>query len=132
MPVTDPIANYLVCIKNAITVKKEKQRIPASQMKLEITKILKEEGYIENFKYEEDGKQGFIVITLKYGPNNERLIREIKRISKPSKRVYCKYSKIPKIKRGLGICIISTSKGVITGEQARRLKIGGELLCYIW
>jgi small subunit ribosomal protein S8 len=132
MPITDPIANYLVSIKNAIMANKDKVVIPASQMKLEITKILKDEGYIENFKYEEDGKQGKIIIDLKYGPANERVIHELKRISKPGRRVYCKYSKIPIIKRGLGICILSTSKGIVTGEQARRLKIGGELICYVW
>lgn len=132
MPVTDPIANYLVSIKNAAMANKDKVKILASQMKLEITKILKEEGFIENFKYEDDGKQGQITITLKCGPAKERVIHELRRISKPSRRVYCKYSKIPIIKRGLGICILSTSKGIITGEQAKRLKIGGELICYVW
>lgn len=132
MPVTDPIANYLVSIKNAAMANKDKVKILASQMKLEITKILKEEGFIENFKYEDDGKQGQIIITLKCGPAKERVIHELRRISKPSRRVYCKYSKIPIIKRGLGICILSTSKGIITGEQAKRLKIGGELICYVW
>lgn len=132
MPITDPIANYLVSIKNAVMANKDKVKIPASQMKLEITKILKEEGFIENFKYEDDGKQGQIIITLKYGPANEGVIHELRRISKVSRRVYRKYNKIPIIKRGLGICIISTSKGIITGEQARRLKIGGELICYVW
>ncbi len=132
MPVNDPIGNYLVSIKNAIMANKDKVKVPASQMKLEITKILKDEGYIDNFKYEEDGKQGQIIITLKYGAENEKVIHELRRISKPSRRVYCKSSKIPIVKRGLGICIISTSKGIVTGEQAKRLRVGGELICYVW
>ncbi len=132
MPVNDPIGNYLVSIKNAIMANKDKVKVPASQMKLEITKILKDEGYIDNFKYEEDGKQGQIIITLKYGAENEKIIHELRRISKPSRRVYCKSSKIPIVKRGLGICIISTSKGIVTGEQAKRLRVGGELICYVW
>jgi len=132
MPITDPIADYLVRIKNAVKAYKDVVIIPSSQMKLEITKILKEEGFIENFKYEEDGKQGLIKIYLKYGPNREQVLRGIKRISKPGRRVYCKNSKIPKVQRGLGICILSTSKGILTDNQARRLKVGGEILCYIW
>lgn len=132
MTVTDPIADYLVMVKNAVKAYKEDVRIPASQIKLEITKILKEEGYIDNFKYEEDDKQGIIRVILKYASGKENVIKGIKRISKPSKRVYCKHSKIPMVRRGLGVCIISTSKGILTGAQAKRLKIGGEVICYIW
>lgn len=132
MPITDPIADYLVRIKNAVKVYKDVIIIPSSQMKLEITKILKEEGFIENFKYEEDGKQGLIKIYLRYGSTKEQVIRGIKRISKPGRRVYCKSSNIPKVQKGLGICILSTSKGILTDSQARRLKVGGEILCYIW
>lgn len=132
MTVTDPIADYLVMVKNAVKAYKEEVRIPASQIKLEITKILKEEGFVDNFKYEEDDKQGVIRVMLKYGPNKEKVIKGIKRISKCSKRVYCKHTKIPMVQRGLGVCIISTSKGILTGAQAKRLKMGGEVICYIW
>jgi len=132
MTVTDPIADYLVMVKNAVKAFKEEVKIPASQIKLEITKILKEEGFVDNFKYEEDNKQGFIRILLKYGPKKEMVIKGIKRVSKPSKRVYCNHAKIPVVLRGLGICVISTSKGILTGAQAKRLKIGGEVICYIW
>jgi small subunit ribosomal protein S8 len=132
MSITDPIADYLTIIRNAVRANHEEVKMPASQAKLEITKILKEEGYIDNFKYEEDNKQGIIRIMLKYSVHKESVIKGIKRISKPSRRLYCTCARIPMVQKGLGICVISTSKGLLTGAQAKRLKIGGEVLCYIW
>lgn len=132
MVMTDPIADFLTRIRNANMVYHEKVEVPASKMKLAIAKIMKEEGFIRDVEYIEDGKQGILRIYLKYGPNKEKVITGLKRISKPGLRVYCKKDEIPKVLGGLGIAIISTSKGIMTDKQARKEGLGGEVICYIW
>ena len=132
MLVTDPIADMLTRIRNANTMRYKNVEVPASKMKLEIAKILKEEGFIEDFKSEKGDKENMLVLTLKYGPNKERVITGLKRISKPGLRVYAKNDEIPKVLNGLGIAIISTSKGIMTDKEARKENIGGEVLAYIW
>src|SRR5690606_23472417 len=130
--ITDPIADMLTRIRNANTVRHETVELPASKVKKEIAEILKEEGFIRDAEYIEDNKQGIIRIFLKYGSNNERVITGLKRISKPGLRVYAKSSELPKVLGGLGIAIISTSKGVMTDKEARQAKSGGEVICYVW
>lgn len=132
MVMTDPIADMLTRIRNANAVRHESVEIPASKIKRQIAEILKREGYIRDAEYIDDGKQGVIRIFLKYGPNNERVITGLKRISKPGLRVYAKSTEIPRVLRGLGIAILSTSKGVMTDKEARKAKVGGEVLAYIW
>lgn len=132
MVMTDPIADFLTRIRNANMVRHESLEVPASKTKLEIANILKAEGFIKNFDYTSDDKQGVIRVLLKYGPNNERVITGLKRISKPGLRVYAKTGDIPKVLNGLGIAIVSTSEGVITDKEARAKNIGGEVLAYIW
>jgi len=131
MSVTDPIADMLTMIRNAVRTKKEAIDVPASNLKREIVKILKEERYIKNYKIIRDNKQNIIRIFLKYN-GNEPVITDIIRVSKPSRRVYKKWEEIPKVRNGLGIAIISTSKGIMTDKQARALKIGGEIICYVY
>ena len=118
-------------IRNANQMRYEEVRVPSSNIKKEIARILKEEGFIEDFKIEDENTQGTIVLTLKY-KNKERVITGLRRISKPGLRVYCKSDEIPKVLNGLGIAIISTSKGIMTDKQARKENIGGEVLAYIW
>ena len=132
MVMTDPIADMLTRIRNALVVKHEHVEVPASNIKKAIADILTEEGYIKGYTVIDDGHQGILKITLKYAPNNERVITGLKRISKPGLRVYARKDEIPKVLGGLGIAIISTSKGVMTDKQARKLGVGGEVLCYIW
>ncbi|CZQ83274.1 small subunit ribosomal protein S8 [Trichococcus flocculiformis] len=132
MVMTDPIADFLTRIRNANMVRHESLEVPASKTKLEIANILKAEGFIKNFDYTSDDKQGVIRVFLKYGPNNERVITGLKRISKPGLRVYAKTGDIPKVLNGLGIAIVSTSEGVITDKEARAKNIGGEVLAYVW
>lgn len=132
MVMTDPIADMLTRIRNALVVKHEEIQVPASNIKKAIADILAEEGYIKGYKIIDDGLQGILKITLKYTPNNERVISGLKRISKPGLRVYARKDEVPKVLGGLGIAIISTSKGVMTDKQARKLGVGGEVLCYIW
>ena len=132
MVMTDPIADFLTRIRNANMVRHESLEVPASKTKLEIANILKAEGFIKNFDYTSDDKQGVIRVFLRYGPNNERVITGLKRISKPGLRVYAKTGDIPKVLNGLGIAIVSTSEGVITDKEARAKNIGGEVLAYIW
>jgi len=132
MTMTDPIADMITRIRNANLVKHESVDIPASNMKKSIATILLEEGFIKGFDVIEDGKQGIIRIQLKYGPNKEKVITGLKRISKPGLRVYAKRDEIPKVLGGLGTAIISTSNGVITDKEARRLGVGGEVICYVW
>ncbi|BCU80405.1 30S ribosomal protein S8 [Polycladomyces abyssicola] len=132
MVMTDPIADMLTRIRNANLVRHESLEVPASKMKREICEILKREGFIRDAEYIEDGKQGIIRIFLKYGKNNERVITGLKRISKPGLRVYAKHNEIPRVLRGLGIAILSTSKGVMTDKEARQAKVGGEVICYVW
>ncbi|CZQ93423.1 ribosomal protein s8 [Trichococcus palustris] len=132
MVMTDPIADFLTRIRNANMVRHESLEVPASKIKLEIANILKAEGFIKNFEYTSDDKQGVIRVFLKYGPNNERVITGLKRISKPGLRVYAKTGEIPKVLNGLGIAIVSTAEGVITDKEARAKNVGGEVLAYVW
>ncbi|KGA98302.1 30S ribosomal protein S8 [Alkalihalobacillus alcalophilus ATCC 27647 = CGMCC 1.3604] len=132
MVMTDPIADMLTRIRNANTVRHEKLELPASKVKKEIAEILKREGFIRDYEYVEDNKQGVIRIFLKYGPTNERVITGLKRISKPGLRVYAKAGELPRVLGGLGIAIVSTSNGVLTDKEARSQQIGGEVLAYVW
>ena len=132
MAMTDPIADMLTRIRNANTVGHETVEIPASKMKKAIAEILKEEGYITDFDVIEDDKQGMIKVTMKYGANKERVISGIKKISKPGLKVYAKANDVPKVLGGLGIAIISTSKGIVSDKEARKLGVGGEVICYVW
>lgn len=129
---TDPIADMLTRIRNALVVKMETVEMPASNIKKAIGDILVQEGYIKSITKVEDGKQGVLKVKLKYAPGKERVITGLKRISKPGLRVYAKKTEIPKVLGGLGIAILSTSKGVMTDKQARTEGLGGEVLCYIW
>jgi len=129
---TDPIADMLTRIRNANNVYHQSVVVPASSVKKMLAQILKEEGYINDYEYTEDGKQGFITITLKYGPNKEKVITDLKRISKPGLRVYVQKDEVPKVLGGLGTAIISTSKGIVTDKTARQLGLGGEVICYVW
>ena len=130
--VTDTIADMLTRIRNANQMRYEKVKVPASNIKKEIAKILKEEGFIKDYTIDSDDTQGTIVLTLKYTDKKERVITGLKRISKPGLRVYAKSDEVPKVLNGLGIAIISTSKGIMTDKQARKENIGGEVLAYIW
>ena len=132
MHITDPIADMLTRIRNANNAKHDTVDVPASNMKKAIAQILVDEGYIKAFTVAEDGKQGMINITLKYGPNKAKVIQGIKRVSKPGLRVYASSEEMPKVIRGMGIAIVSTSKGVMTDKAARRLNVGGEVLAYVW
>jgi len=132
MVMTDPIADLLTRIRNANMVRHDSLEVSASKIKKEIAEILKREGFIRDVEYIDDNKQGIIRIFLKYGPNNERVITGLKRISKPGLRVYAKADEVPKVLNGLGIAIISTSSGVITDKEARARKVGGEVLAYVW
>ena len=132
MTMTDPIADMLTRVRNANMVKHETVDVPASNMKKEIARILLEEGFIRGYDVIEDGKQGIIRIQLKYGQAGERVISGLKRISKPGMRVYAAKDEVPKVLNGLGISIISTSKGILTDKQARKEGVGGEVICYVW
>ena len=129
---TDPIADYLTRLRNAIQAKHRVVEVPASNLKKDITKILFDQGYILNYKFEEDGAQGTIKIALKYNPQTKvNAIKSLTRVSKPGMRKYTGYREMPRVINGLGIAIISTSKGVMTNKAAADLKIGGEVLCYV-
>ncbi len=132
MTMTDPIADMLTRIRNANTVGHETVDIPASKMKKAIAEILTEEGYINGFDVIENGAQGTIKVQMKYGANKEKVISGIKKISKPGLKVYAKANEIPKVLGGLGIAIISTSNGIISDKEARKLNVGGEVICYVW
>ena len=132
MSVTDPIADMLTRVRNANQMRYNEVVVPSSKMKIEITKILKSEGFIADYRVEKGEVQDNIIITLKYGKNKERVISGLKRISKPGLRVYAKAEEIPTVLNGLGISIVSTSKGVMTGKEARKENLGGEVLAYIW
>lgn len=132
MSLTDPIADMLTRIRNANTVKKEKVDIPSSGFKQDIARVLKEQGYISNYKNITDRKQGILRVYMKYTPDKKPVIRKLLRVSKPGLRKYANQKKIPRVLRGLGIAIVSTSKGVMTDKQARKAGVGGEILCYIW
>ena len=128
----DPIADMLTRIRNAIIAKHKEVSIPTSKTKLNIAEVLLNEGFISAYEVVGEGVEANIKITLKYGPNNERVINGIKRISKPGLRIYAGYEDLPKVLNGLGIAIVSTSKGLMTDRQARAEKIGGEVLAYVW
>lgn len=132
MTMTDPIADMLTRIRNANSAGHKTVEVPASKIKKSIAEILKEEGYINGFEVKEDGKQGVIDIEMKYGPENEKVITGIKKISKPGLKVYAKANEVPRVLGGLGIAIISTSNGVISDKKARELGVGGEVICYVW
>jgi small subunit ribosomal protein S8 len=132
MVMTDPIADMLTRIRNANAVRHDKLEVPASNIKKEVANILKREGFVRDAEFIEDSKQGIIRIFLKYGPDNERVITGLKRISKPGLRVYAKNSEIPRVLGGLGVALISTSNGVMTDKEARQNKVGGEVLAYVW
>jgi len=130
--VTDTIADMLTRIRNANSMRYTEVKVPASKLKLELARILKEEGFIKEYKVLDENVQGMIQITLKYGEKKERVITGLKRISKPGLRVYAKADEVPKVLNGLGIAIISTSKGIMTDKEARKQGLGGEVLAYIW
>ena len=132
MTMTDPIADYLTRIRNALMAGHEEVEIPKSRIKLEITRILKEEGYIEDYNIADDDVQGTIKIFLKYADGGERVIRGLCKVSTSGRRVYRDKNTIPDIRYGLGVCVVSTSKGIMTGEKCKKLGIGGEVLCEIW
>ena len=129
---TDPIADMLTRIRNALVAKHESVEVPASNMKKEIARLLLQEGYISSYEIVEQEVQNKIVITLKYGPNGEKVINGLKRVSKPGLRIYAGHDELPKVLGGLGIAIISTPKGVMTDKEARKANHGGEVLAYIW
>ena len=132
MSMTDPIADLLTRMRNAILVKKKDLTLPSSKMKVEIVKIMKDEGYIHNFKMIDDNKQGMLNITLKYNSGGKCVITGLKRISKPGCRIYCKGDSVPKALDGLVIVVVSTSRGILPGKKCKDEGIGGEVLCSIW
>jgi small subunit ribosomal protein S8 len=132
MNLTDPVADFLTRIRNSIRARHQKLDVPASKLKSEIARILKEEGYIANFKPTEENGQKVLRVYLKYGANNEAAIRDLQRVSRPGCRVYLGRDEIRRVQGGLGISIMTTPKGVMTGRQARREGVGGEILCEVW
>ncbi|MFD1673137.1 30S ribosomal protein S8 [Alicyclobacillus fodiniaquatilis] len=132
MVISDPIADMLTRIRNANQVRHEKVEIPGSNIKRSIAEILKREGYVRDAEFVEDTHQGVIRVFLKYGKGQERVITGLKRISKPGLRVYVNHDSIPRVLGGLGVAILSTSKGILTDREARQAGIGGEVLCYVW
>ena len=132
MQITDPVADMLTRIRNANTAKHESVDVPASNLKKAIAQILLDEGYIKSFTVEDDGLQGMIHITLKYNAGKERVITGLRRVSKPGLRVYAGAEELPQVLRGLGIAIISTSKGIMTDKKARAQHVGGEVLAFVW
>ena len=132
MHITDPIADMLTRIRNANSAKHDTVDIPASNMKKAIAQILVDEGYIKNYKLIEDGKQGVIRVTLKYGEGKSQVITGLRRGSKPGLRIYSSVEEMPKVMKGLGVAIVSTSKGIMTDREARKQNVGGEVLAFIW
>ena len=132
MQITDAIADMLTRIRNANAAKHESVDVPASKIKKAIADILVDEGYIKSYQIIEDGKQGIIRIALKYGPGKQRTIQGIRRVSKPGLRKYSTCEEMPSVLRGLGIAIVSTSKGIMTGKAAKKEKVGGEILAFVW
>lgn len=132
MQISDSIGDMLTRIRNANSAKHDTVKVPASNMKKAIAQILVDEGYIKGFKFEEDGKQGIIEIELKYGPNKSSVITGLRRVSKPGLRIYTDCENMPKVIKGLGIAILSTSKGVMTDKDARKANVGGEVLAFVW
>ncbi|MEN2986596.1 MAG: 30S ribosomal protein S8 [Thermodesulfovibrionaceae bacterium] len=130
--ITDPIADMLTRIRNSLKVKADKVDIPASRMKIEIAKILKEEGFIKSYKIIKDKKQGILRINLKYTANGDSVISDLRRVSKPGRRVYVSKEEVPYVMGGLGIAILTTSQGILTDKECRKRGIGGEVICYVW
>ena len=129
---TDPIADMLTRIRNSVLIKAEKVDIPASRLKVEIAKIMKEEGFIKSYKIIKDKKQGVLRVTLKYAPDSKPIVEGLKRISKPGRRVYVGKDEVPSVMGGMGIAVVTTPKGILTDKACRREGVGGEVLCYIW
>ncbi|MBI3448478.1 MAG: 30S ribosomal protein S8 [Acidobacteria bacterium] len=133
MVMTDPISDMLTRVRNALMGKHARTEMPASKIKVEIAKILKEEGYIDNFKVvDEEGRHSRLVLDLRYGPRGERVLNGLERVSRPGCRVYAGMDEIPKVLGGIGISILSTSRGLMSGDDARQRRLGGEVLCKIW
>ncbi len=132
MSMTDPIADMLTRIRNGNQALLERVDMPASRLKVEIAKVLKAEGFIRTYRMLDDNKQGILRVYLRFGSGHERIIRGIRRVSRPGLRVYRKAPKLPRVMSGLGVAIVSTSQGVMTGKSARERSLGGEVLCYIW
>lgn len=132
MAVTDPVADLLTRIRNANSANHESVEAPASKLNLELVKILQSEGFVKCFEMVKDAKFPTVRIFLKYGPKKEKVITNLKRISKPGRRVYTKRDSVPRVLRGLGVAVISTSRGILPDREARRLGIGGEVICYVW
>jgi small subunit ribosomal protein S8 len=132
MSLTDPVADLLTRIRNAINARQQKLDVPTSKLKIEIARILKEEGYISNFKATEEGGHKVLRLYLKYGSNNDAAITNLSRVSRPGCRVYVGHKEIPRVLGGLGINILTTPRGVMTGRQARKTGVGGEILCEVW
>jgi small subunit ribosomal protein S8 len=130
--VTDPIADMLARIRNGGMAEHEKVDIPASRLRVRLAEILKEEGFIKNFRLIEDRKQGVLRVYLKYGSGQERVITGLRRVSKPGRRLYVTADRIPSVLGGMGVAILSTSRGVMTDRESRKLQVGGEVLCYVW
>ena len=132
MSATDPIADMLTRMRNAVLMRKREVQIPASRLKTEIARILKEEGFIRNFKVIKDGPQGVLTVTLKYTEGNQSVLAGARRVSKPGCRIYCTRDSIPKVYDGLGLAVISTSQGILSGSRCEELGLGGEVLCTVW
>jgi small subunit ribosomal protein S8 len=132
MNMTDPVADMITRIRNGVRARLVKIDVPASKLKAEIARILKDEGYVSNFKVTQDDKQGVLRVYLKYGPGMERVITDLQRVSRPGCRIYCGKDQIPRVYGGLGINILSTSRGLMTGKAAAREGVGGEILCNVW
>ena len=130
--VTDPVADMLARIRNGSLAEHEKVDIPASKLKVRLAEILKEEGFIKNFRLIEDKRQGVLRVYLKYGPGQERVISGLRRVSKPGRRRYVGADRIPSVLGGMGVAILSTPRGVLTDRESRKAKVGGEVLCYVW
>ena len=132
MNMTDPVADMISRIRNGVRAKLPKVDVPSSKLKVEIARILKDEGYISNFKVNEDDKQNMLRVFLKYGPGMERVITDVQRVSRPGCRIYCGKDQIPRVYGGLGINILSTSRGLMTGRTAAKEGVGGEIICNVW
>ncbi len=130
--VTDPVSDLLARIRNGSLAEHEKVDIPASKLKVRLAEILKEEGFIKNFRLIEDKRQGVLRVYLKYGPGQERVISGLRRVSKPGRRLYVGADRIPSVLGGMGVAILSTPRGVLTDRESRKAKVGGEVLCYVW
>ena len=130
--VTDPVADLLARIRNGSMAEHEKVDVPASKLKVRVAEILKDEGFIKNFRVIEDRKQGVLRIYLKYGPGQERVITGLRRVSKPGRRLYVGADRVPSVLGGMGVAILSTPRGVLTDRESRKAKVGGEVLCYVW